>query len=183
MPFNPDTHRRRSIRLPGFDYASPGAYFVTVVVKHRECLFGDVVDGEMRLNDAGRIVDETWRRLSDRFPTIPDSWVVMPNHVHGVVMWIPDPAGPGRDESRPYGQRRFIGRRGDIYDAPDLGELVRTFKAITTHRISRIGDTFGLPIWQRNYHERIIRSERHLHAIRAYIANNPREWETDQERP
>ena len=95
MPFNPDVHRRRSTRLPGFDYASPGAYFVTVVAKNRECLFGDVIDGVMRLNDAGRMVDAAWRDMFDRFPIVPDTWVVMPNHFHGIAMWVPDPARLG----------------------------------------------------------------------------------------
>jgi len=85
MPYNPDIHHRRSIRLPGYDYAQPGAYFITACTHNRECLFGDIVDRAMRLNDVGRIVAEEWIKTGTIRPEITlDEWVVMPNHFHGV---------------------------------------------------------------------------------------------------
>src|SRR3989304_1880581 len=83
----PATYRRRPLRLPGFDDSTEGAYFVTICTRNRECLFGAVVDGEMRLNNVGRVVQIVWGGLSDRFPTIElDAFVVMPNHVHGILV-------------------------------------------------------------------------------------------------
>jgi len=84
---DPALHQRRSIRLQGFDYSQPGAYFVTIVTQGRECMFGEVMDGKMRLNDAGRMVERWWGELGNRFPRVmPDAHVVMPNHFHGIVM-------------------------------------------------------------------------------------------------
>ena len=93
--YDPDVHRRRSIRLPGYDYSRPGAYFVTIVAQDRLCLFGEVVDGEMRLNEAGGMVVEAWEWLATRHPYVElDSYVVMPNHLHGIIV-LTDEGGRG----------------------------------------------------------------------------------------
>ncbi|MFN4294850.1 MAG: transposase, partial [Thermoflexales bacterium] len=87
MTYDPQKHHRRSIRLKGYDYSQAGAYFITIVAQDRACLFGEVVDGEMRLNDAGRMVWDEWNALPDRFPGLElDAFVVMPNHVHGIIV-------------------------------------------------------------------------------------------------
>jgi REP element-mobilizing transposase RayT len=87
MTFNPDIHHRRSIRLREYDYSSVGAYFVTVCVQERLCLYGDIVDGVMCLNDAGRMVADWWFKLPDKFPGVAvDEYVIMPNHFHGIVI-------------------------------------------------------------------------------------------------
>jgi len=86
MKYNPDIHHRRSIRLKGFDYSSGGAYFVTVCVQGRQCLFGDVVDGEMKLNDVGKMVEKWWLELANKFPSVEtDEYAIMPNHFHGIL--------------------------------------------------------------------------------------------------
>lgn len=86
MTYNPDIHHRRSIRLREYDYSSNGAYFVTICAQGRACLFGDILDGEMRLNDAGRMVAEWWVKLPGKFPNVAlDEYVVMPNHFHGII--------------------------------------------------------------------------------------------------
>jgi hypothetical protein len=127
MKFNPDVHHRRSTRLKGYDYSWAGAYFVTICTKNRECLFGEVMAGRMRLNDAGRIVQLTWNGLPRRFPTAElGGFVVMPNHVHGIVMVgaqfiAPDPPGAGHLHP--------VINQGVINHAPTLGEIIRTFKA------------------------------------------------------
>ena len=85
----PDRHHRRSIRMPGYDYAQPGAYFVTVCTHQQELLFGEVVGEAMVLNDAGRIVETCWYETPDHFQSVElDAFVIMPNHVHGVVMIV-----------------------------------------------------------------------------------------------
>lgn len=93
MPYNPNQHHRRSIRLPGYDYAQAGAYFVTICTNQRECLFGEVVDGEMRLNEYGRVVEDEWfASACIRCEIELDAFIVMPNHIHGIV-WIAEPVG------------------------------------------------------------------------------------------
>jgi hypothetical protein len=87
MRYDPEKHRRRSIRLKGYDYSQAGVYFVTICTQGRACLFGEVIDGEMRLNDAGRMVVAEWERLPVLFPNVVlDAFVVMPNHIHGIVI-------------------------------------------------------------------------------------------------
>ncbi len=89
MCFDPDVHHRRSIRLKGYDYAHPGAYFITICTHDRACLFGEIADGEMILNEAGRIVEKCWREIPMHFPHVAlDEFVVMPNHVHGILFII-----------------------------------------------------------------------------------------------
>jgi REP element-mobilizing transposase RayT len=91
MSFNPDNHHRRSIRLDGYDYSSSGAYFITIGTYQRQCLFGNVIDGAMHLNDMGHIVAEEWMRSQTIRQEIQfDEWVIMPNHIHGIV-WIQSP--------------------------------------------------------------------------------------------
>src|SRR5215210_6640299 len=86
MTYDSQKHHRRSIRLTGYDYSQAGAYFVTACAQDRACLFGEIVDGQMRLNEAGRMVLAEWNTLPDRFPAVElDEFVVMPNHVHGII--------------------------------------------------------------------------------------------------
>ena len=93
MPYNPQIHHRRSIRLKGYDYTQAGAYFVTLVTQERACLFGEIVDNVMRLNLAGQVVRAEWQRLASAFPDVQlDAFVIMPNHVHGIIV-ITEPGG------------------------------------------------------------------------------------------
>jgi len=101
--YDPEKHRRRSIRLKGYDYSHAGVYFVTICTQGRACLFGEVIDGEMRLNDAGRMVVAEWERLPALFPNVVlDAFVVMPNHVHGIVI-LTNPADDTTDRATPMG--------------------------------------------------------------------------------
>ncbi|MBR4878005.1 MAG: transposase [Rhodocyclaceae bacterium] len=162
--YDPDIHHRRSIRLKNHDYAQPGAYFVTICTHNRACVFGDVVDGVMILNGAGALVWDEWLRLTARFPhLLPDAFVVMPNHLHGIL------AHAGRVHPEAGGH------------VPTVGEMVRTFKAATARQIRQHGfDTFA---WQRNYYEHVIRNEASLQGVREYIQNNPLQWALDSENP
>jgi REP element-mobilizing transposase RayT len=91
MPRDSITHHRRSIRLEGYDYSQPGAYFVTICTKDRCCLFGDVINGECKLDQFGRIVEEEWKRSTVIRREIElDDWVVIPNHMHGIVYIVYD---------------------------------------------------------------------------------------------
>ena len=189
---------RRSIRLRDHDYSQVGAYFVTICVQHRECLFGDIVDDEMRLNDAGRMVERWWVELGNKFPSVEtDEYVVMPNHFHGIVIIVGADLCVRPDSAdlcvRPDTEGTHAGvplRHGPLQcvrGAP-LPEIVQWFKTMTTNEYIREVKQQGwvpLPgqLWQRNYYERVIRNEEELCRIRQYIADNPAQWGQDRENP
>jgi len=176
MKYNPDKHHRRSIRLKGYDYTLPGAYFVTVCTHERACLFGAVADGEMQLNDAGRMAQGAWNELSVRFPDVRlDTFVVMPNHVHGVIIVGAQFIAPSD------GFVTTTIDQGAINRAPTLGEIVRTFKAVSTRAIRHTANSDFA--WQRNYYEHVIRDDESLNRIRQYIFDNPGRWAFDRENP
>ncbi len=169
MVFDPDKHHRRSIRLRGHDYSQPGLYFVTICTQDRECLFGEIRNGKMLLNEAGAAVLQTWNALPERFaPVETDSFVVMPNHVHGVIGLY-----PVRQAKRGAASRSPI----------TLGRIIRAFKSLSAMAASRLLHRAGRPLWQRNYYEHIIRRGRDLDDLREYIRQNPVRWEEDQENP
>lgn len=165
--------QRRSIRLPGYDYSQAGAYFVTLCVHDRACLFGEVVDGAMRLNELGALVASEWLRTATIRPQVTlDEFVVMPNHFHAIIA-IED----SRRGVLPYARPRFRS------PAESLGSIVRGFKSATTTLINSMRNSPGVPVWQRNYYEHVIRNESELTRIREYIANNPHQWSLDRENP
>jgi REP element-mobilizing transposase RayT len=187
-------HHRRSIRLPGYDYAAAGAYFITICTYGRACLFGQIVDGETRLNALGEIVREEWEKsASIRAEIEIREYVIMPNHIHAIVMihWGAGLAnGMGdrpvaRTEEKPVArtENRPVARTEERPNGPDsksVGALIGGFKSAATTRINQIRNTPGAPVWQRNYYEHIIRDEPSYENIAAYILNNPQQWEADQ---
>jgi REP-associated tyrosine transposase len=175
MHYDAEKHHRRSIRLADYDYNQFGAYFITVCTKNRECLFGEIVDGEMRLNEFGRAVEDEWLRTPSVRPEIDiDAFVIMPNHVHGVVCFV-DEKGTAR--RAPTKERFGHPLKGT------LPTIVRAFKSAAAVRINKIRRAPGEPVWQRNYYEHVIRDENELNRIREYIRDNPAAWQTDQENP
>jgi REP element-mobilizing transposase RayT len=209
MPYDPQKHHRRSIRLKGYDYASPGSYFVTLCTQDRVPRFGRVVDGVMILNDAGRMVAREWAAIPERFPTIrSDAHVIMPNHFHAIItieytgertdQRTGDPRDRPKTHDRPKTRDRpdasGAGTRpaptgvGAGTDRPTLGNVVGAFKSITTHAYIVGVRSMGWPpfnkrVWQRNYWERIIRDPSEFNRIRRYIQNNPARWTEDQLHP
>ncbi len=170
MPYDPAKHHRRSIRLAQYDYSQTGAYFVTICAHERNCLFGDVVDADMRLSDAGCLVQTAWDELPGRFPGVElDGFVTMPNHVHGIVVIV----GAGL---------ALPSKQGAASSAPTLGDVMRAFKSISALYVNRQLMRSG-SLWQRNYYERIIRDEAELQRIREYIETNPARWADDSENP
>ncbi len=164
---------RQSIRLRKYDYTSAGAYFVTLCAHQRKDLFGEIWKGVMYPDDWGDIVRETWLEIPRHHPHVQtDAFVVMPNHIHGILVF--DRRGlPWQTTTPPPG----LG-----YRVPgSLGSVVGMFKSAVTKRINDLHDAHGIPIWQRNYYERIIRDEDELNAVRAYLENNPLAWDTDGE--
>jgi len=179
----PNNHavRRRPLRLPGFDYSAEGAYFVTICTRNRECLLGDVMKGKMRLNELGRMVQTVWDGLPERFPTVQlDAFVVMPNHVHGILVLV----GAGPVLSLVEGLALPLG--GAASSAPTgsasiLGKVVRAFKSISAIGVNRLLSRSGQSLRQRSYYEHVIRTEESLSRIREYIATNPLRWQLDRE--
>ncbi|MBW4532690.1 MAG: transposase [Pleurocapsa minor HA4230-MV1] len=191
MKYNPDKHHRRSIRLPGYDYSQPGAYFVTICAYQRQCLFGDVVNGQIILNQYGAIVADEWQKSSVIRQEIElDGWVVMPNHFHGIVI-IKNIVGKNRDRIVKNGNVNVgANGRSPLRDnalvqmkSKSLSSLMAGFKSIATKKINILRDTPATPLWQRNYYEHIIRDRDAMDKIRQYIINNPVSWEIDQLHP
>jgi len=175
MMNNPENPRRRSIRLSGYDYSQPGAYFITLVTQGRECLFGEVVDGQMRLNALGEIVREEWEKTATIRAEIElGSYVIMPNHFHGNI-WIIEGRGTAR-------RAPTVEQFGKPV-AGSIPTILRAFKSAVTARINQIRKTPGVAVWQRNYYEHVIRNEDDLQAIHLYIAANPTNWPDDDEYP
>ena len=170
--YNPDIHHRRSVRLKGFNYSQTGAYFVTICTRDRVCFLGQIVDGTMTLSATGLIVEEIWNSLPGRFRGVNiDAFVVMPNHIHGIVLVGAQFVAP--EASRPDEPPKDAMNR-----APTLGECVRTFKAAST-RLIRVGGNEEFA-WQRNYYEHLIRDDDELGRIREYIGANPGNWDSDE---
>jgi REP-associated tyrosine transposase len=165
--------RRHSIRLVNYDYSSPGAYFVTVVTLHRECVFGEISDGEMRLNQYGRMVKQAWEWLPTYYPYVyQETCMVMPNHFHGILQIIePDDDWGGGPRPAPTGTTKI----------KPLGQLIGAFKTISAKQINLTRSTPGLAVWQRNYYEHVIRNQDELEHISVYILGNPQSWADDPE--
>jgi REP element-mobilizing transposase RayT len=150
---------------------------VTTTTHDRAHLFGRVVNGVMVVSDFGRVVIDEWERTAELRPYVRlDAFVVMPNHVHGVI-WIVNDDNVGRVEAtpRPYPPRGV--------KSGSLGAIVGAFKSAVTKRIDEMRGTPGAPVWQRSYYERIIRTQQELNNIRRYIRNNPANWPTDTKNP
>lgn len=188
-PYDPDKHHRRSIRLDGYDYTQAGAYFVTIVTHERALLFDDPL--------LRRVTETMWQRIPRHFPHVAlDEWVVMPNHIHG-ILWIRDVRArhsvKAISTTPDSGMGRHLERTQDILanasplpagpPSGSLGVIIGNFKAVTTRRINRLRNTAGAPVWQRNYYERILRDEQELNVIRQYIHDNPACWAEDLENP
>ena len=183
MNKNPCFHRR-SIRLPGYDYSSEGGYFFTCVTAGREPLFGEVVDREMVLNDFGRIVQEEWFKTAKIRPNIKldeDEFVVMPNNINGII-WITcwGTARCAPTERFPTERTQKIERFGKPV-SNSIPTIIRLFKSTTTKQINQLRQQPGKPVWQRNYYEHIISTEKEYENIANYIFDNPQGWEKDDE--
>jgi REP element-mobilizing transposase RayT len=172
--YDPEIHHRRSIRMRGYDYAQPGAYFVTVCTQDNRHLFGDVVEGQMRLNESGETVRACWLWLAKRYSHVElDEWIVMPNHIHAIV----------RIHDRRGGSGTAPGGASRCAPTKPLGRLIGAFKTVSTKRFNEIRGTPGTVVWQRNYYEHIIRNEDECEKIREYVRRNPLLWACDRYNP
>ena len=179
--------RRRSIRMPGFDYALPAIFFVTICTHDKKPFLGIVRQDIVDLNSFGAAVAACWKEIPAHFHNVElDEFIVMPNHVHGILL----------------AHSRAVGCRGAACCAPtmphmpalplrefgsvapgSLSSIIRSFKSASARRINQLRRTPGSPVWQRNYYEHIVREERDFQKYRDYIVNNPLKWAVEHENP
>ena len=184
--FDPHKHHRKSIRLKEYDYSQAGAYYVTTVTWHRECLFGEIVNKEMELSLYGEIVQKWWDELPNHFPNVgTGAFIVMPNHAHGIIMITdrrgavlaprdnpnfnkietPELVNEFMEQNEIMEQDISIKRGGETppLRAPTLGQIVAYFKYQSTKEMNALSNTGVVTkFWQRNYYEHIIRNEQDL---------------------
>ena len=163
------TRNRRSIRLKEYDYSQAGYYYITICTHNREHLFGAIENGVMRHNDIGTIALNEWTRTPEMRPNISlDAFVVMPNHLHGIIVI-----------------NGVIGDNSPVYEqfgkptSNTIPTIIRGFKAAVTKQVNILRGTPGEPVWQRNYYEHIIRDDQSHYSIAEYIKKNPLRWEED----
>lgn len=173
--YDPQKHNRESIRLKGYDYSQPGYYFITICLADRHHLFGRIRNKKMLLNKYGDIATKEWlctENLRDNVRL--DEFVIMPNHVHGIIELT---GGRGVLQYAP-AMIRTINK----FKSPsnNLGAIVRGYKSTVTKQINELNNQPGDKIWQRNYYDHIIRNRHDLNRIRTYIRDNPKNWENDK---
>ena len=175
MKYNPAIHHRRSIRLKGYDYAQEGAYFVTLCSHRRELLFGEIIKERIRLSEMGEIVRDEWLRTMEVRKNVDmDAFIVMPDHLHGIILIT--------DQLVRATRRVAPTRRGPELRSGSLGAIIGQFKSVSAKRVNKYRRTSGNAVWQRNYYEHIIRDEGDLNRIRGYILNNPLQWFYEKDR-
>ena len=182
--YNPDIHHRRSIRLKGYDYSQSGLYFITLCTIDRTCMFGNVVEGKMQLNDIGQLVEQEWlNTIKIRHDDVRlHNYIVMPNHFHAIIeirrgeSHSPQSHLSQSDPSSITNECNINGK-----DLPQrmkspsktVGAIVRGFKGAISRQL-------GYTVWQRNYYEHIIRTDASYRHISNYIENNPTKWQSDK---
>ena len=180
-------HPRRNLRLPEFDYSQPGAYFVTIVTQNRKPFFGSISNGEMILNEMGRIIADLWAAIPVHFSNVePGEFVVMPYHIHGIIVIT---VGVGHDNEEGTLQETIKGATcvSTISKEPNgpksgsISAIIGSFKSAATKLFHAIPEHSGERLWQRNFYEHVIKNERDYQAIYNYILANPINWEKDEE--
>jgi len=171
-----EKHHRKSIRLKYYNYLETGGYFVTICALNRKSIFGDIKKDQMVLTLRGRIATDCWEEIPKHFCNVSlDEFVIMPNHLHGIIMINENGRGKAclaptnRQFGRPIGNSLF--------------SIIGSFKSAVTKRINKTFHTLGISVWQRNYYEHIVRNEKELNKIREYIINNSLKWNEDEENP
>jgi REP element-mobilizing transposase RayT len=174
--------------LKEYDYSSPGEYFVTICTHQRECLFGEIIKEKMVLNSLGLIVLEEWLKThAIRHELELDAYIIMPNHLHGIIVIKDEPETQKKSMVGTHGRASLRGvtpqnaslRR----QSRSLGAIIAGFKSAATKRINEERNMPRIPVWQSRFYEHIIRNDKDLNNIREYIVNNPMQWHVDEENP
>ena len=180
--------RRRSVRLSAFDYSSPTAYFVTICTHDRRRLFGEVSGYAVALNVVGKIAEKCWRDMPSHFASVElGPHVIMPNHLHGIIRLLPPEADGGLVAKHPRRAQHAVplrpepARRFAAMTANSIPAIVRSFKSAATAAIRVSLGAPRLSVWQRGYHEHVIRDEDDFRNTCEYIRMSPARWEFDKE--
>ena len=161
-----DRYRIESTRLKNYDYSQNGAYFITICTNKRVNFLGEIIDSKLSETKQSKICIECWNDLSNHYPNcILDEFIVMPNHVHGIVI---------------IDNFKINIQPNDNQKNHSVSEIIRAFKPFSSRRINEYQNTYGLSIWQSRFHDHIIRDEESLNKIRQYIINNPSNWAPDE---
>ena len=184
--YNPDFHNRRSLRLKNYDYTQAGVYFITICVNKHQCVFGKIIEGNMRLNEIGTIVRNEWLKTAKLRPNVQlHNFVVMPNHFHGIleitdmgIAHCVDDGGVARNAPTTTEHTETINEYMSSISPKtgEMGTIIRAFKSAVTKNIRLAGYDFR---WQRNLYEHIIRNDADYDRIDNYIASNPVHWKKD----
>ena len=167
---------RKSPRLKDYDYSQNGAYFITICTYRREHSFGEIIDDEMYLSEMGKIAHSCWKQVPDHFPQVEiDAFIVMPNHVHGIILIGDQPASETNVGTR----YASSAPRPNGAKSGSLGAIIGSYKSAVTKQIRDFQKTSDTIIWQERYHDHIIRNIESLDKIRAYTVNNPALWDKD----
>jgi putative transposase len=179
---------RKSPRLPGYDYSREGAYFVTICTHQQIPHFGKIVDGQMEFSEMGKVAVSCWAEIPAHFPQVElDVYVIMPNHVHGIVLIVDKSAnlrvtnaGTRHASSVQQQNQSQNQKRPKGVKSGSLGAIVGSYKSAVTRLIRHSIDQDRQAIWQERYHDRIIHDERSMNEIRNYVLYNPAKWENDR---
>lgn len=182
-------YQRKSIRLKDYDYSQPGGYFVTIVTQNKECVFGEIVNGNMILSSYGEIIDQCWNKTPNNFYNIElDSFQIMPNHIHGIIHIVDNIVGAKHSIKKLHKignnlQRNASPLQPNGTNTGSLGAIIQNFKSVTSRKINQIHKSPGQKLWQRSFYDHVIRNETELKNVRKYIEDNPLKWELDIENP
>ncbi len=189
MEKNAKDYNRKSIRFMGYDYTLAGAYFVTIISFRRVCNFGEIEKGEVNYSKIGQVIFDCWQNIPEKFSYVKlDEFTLMPNHLHG-ILWLLEHRGKGEAFSAVTDIRRQSKSENASPLRPkgtrsrSLSAVMQNYKSVSTRMVNRKFFKPGNKIWQRNFHDRIIRNNRELNAIRQYIIDNPLNWEMDKDNP
>jgi putative transposase len=183
---------RKRNRLIKYDYHDAGWYFVTICVDKMDEIFGEIIDGKMKLNECGEIINDYWEKIPNHYQSIElDEFVVMPNHIHGIIVIrniknvgaifkSPVNHEMNKTNNNRSGEINFAPTKQPITKSVSLSTIIKWFKSITTINIRQFNHSFK---WQRSYYDHIIRSEYSLFKIKEYIRNNPRNWFEEKDKP
>jgi REP element-mobilizing transposase RayT len=179
---------RKQLRLRGYDYAFPGVYFVTICSAGKRPVFGSIRGESIVLSRAGEIVRCEWIALVERFARLVlDEFVIMPNHLHGVLGFVGQAGGaspsPTTANTTTKPREASLDPKGGASPSPTLFDVIGAFKSISTIKVNKLLGRRGVPLWQRSYYEHIVRTGEDLRKIQRYISENPLMWSLDPENP
>ncbi len=186
MKYNPDIHHRKSIRLKEYDYSKNGIYFITICTHNRENLFGEIIDGKMIINDAGKMVEKEILKTNEIRENIKiEEYIIMPNHIHFLIEIVevlllahPNITKNNSINNKTDIEERICQQQTHTMQSNTIGSIVNHIKSKITKWYRQNTDIYC--VWQRNYYENIIKNEEMYQKVSEYIKNNPQKWTDDK---